>query len=148
MSFVNGIQISTTSSSVAVAASFSPTKNTVVGLDQDLMELMDRLRGQESKLEIIPILGMGGIGLQRFPQSSRSRLLQPSASAFPTSPKFVGDYERVAPSDVDALPQFPPAHLTHVAGLPRLRFVTAFPSSSASPFGLCLPLIRAPTAAV
>ncbi|XP_057772094.1 putative late blight resistance protein homolog R1B-16 [Salvia miltiorrhiza] len=67
MSFVNGIQISTTSSSVAaaaaaVAASFSPAKNTVVGLDQDLMELMDRLRGQESKLEIIPILGMGGIG--------------------------------------------------------------------------------------
>ncbi|XP_057772101.1 putative late blight resistance protein homolog R1B-16 [Salvia miltiorrhiza] len=65
MSFVNGIQISRTSSSVAaaaVASSFSPAKNTVVGLDQDLMELMDRLRGQESRLEIIPILGMGGIG--------------------------------------------------------------------------------------
>ncbi|KAH6777735.1 hypothetical protein C2S51_009047 [Perilla frutescens var. frutescens] len=38
------------------------SNNVVVGVDDDLMQLKDRLTGQESNLEIIPIFGMGGIG--------------------------------------------------------------------------------------
>ncbi|KAK4425888.1 putative late blight resistance proteinR1A-10 [Sesamum alatum] len=38
------------------------SKNTVVGLDEDLIRLKDRLTGIESKLQVIPIVGMGGIG--------------------------------------------------------------------------------------
>ena len=35
----------------------------VVDLDGDVMEIMDRLcQGLSSKLQVIPILGMGGIG--------------------------------------------------------------------------------------
>ncbi|KAI3450840.1 hypothetical protein Pfo_007505 [Paulownia fortunei] len=41
----------------------SSSKNNVVGLDKDLMQLKDRLTTpQQRKLEIIPIVGMGGIG--------------------------------------------------------------------------------------
>ncbi|XP_057771560.1 putative late blight resistance protein homolog R1A-10 [Salvia miltiorrhiza] len=40
-------------------ASFS---SVVVGVDEDLMQLKDRLTGNQSKLEILPIVGMGGIG--------------------------------------------------------------------------------------
>ncbi|XP_057771685.1 putative late blight resistance protein homolog R1A-10 [Salvia miltiorrhiza] len=40
-------------------ASFS---SVVVGVDEDLMQLKDRLIGMQSKLEILPIVGMGGIG--------------------------------------------------------------------------------------
>ncbi|XP_057773793.1 putative late blight resistance protein homolog R1A-10 [Salvia miltiorrhiza] len=61
MKIMDGNQISTSASASAVASS-SPAKNTVVGLDQDLMQLMDRLTGHGRKLEIIPIVGMGGIG--------------------------------------------------------------------------------------
>ncbi|XP_057771565.1 putative late blight resistance protein homolog R1B-16 [Salvia miltiorrhiza] len=43
-------------------ASFSSSKSVVVGVDQDLMQLKDRLTGMQSKLEILPIVGMGGIG--------------------------------------------------------------------------------------
>ncbi|KAL8557537.1 hypothetical protein ACS0TY_004831 [Phlomoides rotata] len=34
----------------------------VIGLDDDLIAIKGRLRGESSKLEIIPIVGMGGIG--------------------------------------------------------------------------------------
>ncbi|XP_057780094.1 putative late blight resistance protein homolog R1A-10 [Salvia miltiorrhiza] len=47
-----------TGSSVS-GASFS---SVVVGVDEDLMQLKDRLTGTQSKLEIVPIVGMGGIG--------------------------------------------------------------------------------------
>ncbi|XP_057771564.1 putative late blight resistance protein homolog R1A-10 [Salvia miltiorrhiza] len=40
-------------------ASFS---SVVVGVDEDLMQLKDRLTANQSKLEILPIVGMGGIG--------------------------------------------------------------------------------------
>ncbi|XP_057771689.1 putative late blight resistance protein homolog R1A-10 [Salvia miltiorrhiza] len=43
-------------------ASFSSSKSVVVGVDEDLMQLKDRLIGMQSKLEILPIVGMGGIG--------------------------------------------------------------------------------------
>ncbi|KAK4425892.1 putative late blight resistance proteinR1B-12 [Sesamum alatum] len=47
----------------AVSSTPDPTsKNTVVGLDEDLIQLKDRLTGLESKLQVIPIVGMGGIG--------------------------------------------------------------------------------------
>ncbi|KAK4414180.1 putative late blight resistance proteinR1B-12 [Sesamum alatum] len=36
--------------------------DTMVGFDDDLVQLKDRLIGQQSKLQIIPIVGMGGIG--------------------------------------------------------------------------------------
>ncbi|KAL0356316.1 UNVERIFIED_CONTAM: putative disease resistance RPP8-like protein 2 [Sesamum radiatum] len=37
-------------------------KSIPVGLDEDLLIIKDRLTGSESKLEVIPIMGMGGIG--------------------------------------------------------------------------------------
>ncbi|KAI3463960.1 hypothetical protein Pfo_020623 [Paulownia fortunei] len=37
-------------------------KNTMVGFDDDLIQLMDRLTGQQSNREIISVVGMGGIG--------------------------------------------------------------------------------------
>ncbi|KAL7140218.1 hypothetical protein ABFS83_09G107200 [Erythranthe nasuta] len=40
----------------------SPRKMTMVGFDEDLMEIKDQLCGDSSKLQIIPIVGMGGIG--------------------------------------------------------------------------------------
>ncbi|KAK4428136.1 putative late blight resistance proteinR1B-12 [Sesamum alatum] len=36
--------------------------NAMVGFDEDVMELKDRLTGWESKLQVIPITGMGGAG--------------------------------------------------------------------------------------
>ncbi|XP_057772151.1 putative late blight resistance protein homolog R1A-10 [Salvia miltiorrhiza] len=38
------------------------SKRVVVGVDEALFQLMDRLTGMQSKLEIVPIVGMGGIG--------------------------------------------------------------------------------------
>ncbi|KAH6831933.1 hypothetical protein C2S53_012808 [Perilla frutescens var. hirtella] len=61
---VEGKKISTDSSSSS-GASFSTDpswKTVVVGIDEDLMQLKDRLSRMQSKLEIIPIVGMGGIG--------------------------------------------------------------------------------------
>ncbi|KAK4422663.1 putative late blight resistance proteinR1A-10 [Sesamum alatum] len=52
-------------SSIRTVVSSTPdptSKNTVVGLDEDLIRLKDRLTGMESKLQVIPIVGMGGIG--------------------------------------------------------------------------------------
>ncbi|XP_042037161.1 putative late blight resistance protein homolog R1A-10 [Salvia splendens] len=43
-------------------APFSSSKNYLVGVDEDLMQLKDRLLGMERELEIIAIVGMGGIG--------------------------------------------------------------------------------------
>lgn len=34
----------------------------LVGLDDDVLKIKDQLTGYSSKLEIIPIVGMGGIG--------------------------------------------------------------------------------------
>lgn len=34
----------------------------MIGLDEDLLAIKGRLRGASSKLEVIPIVGMGGIG--------------------------------------------------------------------------------------
>ncbi|KAH6812639.1 hypothetical protein C2S51_021657 [Perilla frutescens var. frutescens] len=41
----------------------APTiKDGVVGFDEDLMQIMDRLTRGSSKLQVLPIVGMGGIG--------------------------------------------------------------------------------------
>ncbi|KAL8053662.1 hypothetical protein ABFX02_05G087300 [Erythranthe guttata] len=51
------------SSTLASSRSHLTTRQeTVVGLDDILNELMDKLTGQQSNLRIIPIVGMGGIG--------------------------------------------------------------------------------------
>ncbi|KAL1548172.1 putative late blight resistance protein R1A-10 [Salvia divinorum] len=42
-------------------APFLRSKNDLVGVDEDLLQLKDRLTNMQSKLEIIPITGMGGI---------------------------------------------------------------------------------------
>ncbi|XP_049414685.1 putative late blight resistance protein homolog R1B-12 isoform X3 [Solanum stenotomum] len=37
-------------------------KDVIIGLDEDLLRIKDRLIVQSSKLEVVPIIGMGGIG--------------------------------------------------------------------------------------
>ncbi|KAK4427068.1 putative late blight resistance proteinR1A-10 [Sesamum alatum] len=50
-------------SSIASSSRFvASNKSEMVGLDQDLMDIKDRLTGTTSKLDIISIVGMGGIG--------------------------------------------------------------------------------------
>ncbi|KAL1561191.1 putative late blight resistance protein R1A-3 [Salvia divinorum] len=44
------------------SSSSSSSKSVVVGIDEDLMQLKDRLTGERKKLEIVPIVGMGGVG--------------------------------------------------------------------------------------
>ncbi|XP_042057636.1 putative late blight resistance protein homolog R1B-16 [Salvia splendens] len=44
------------------SSSSSSKSAVVVGIDEDLMQLKDRLTRLEKKLEIVPIVGMGGIG--------------------------------------------------------------------------------------
>ncbi|KAH6816734.1 hypothetical protein C2S51_021554 [Perilla frutescens var. frutescens] len=58
-------KISSTASSSSGAAflpDHSTLKNIVVGVDEDLLQLKDRLTGMQTEREIIPIVGMGGIG--------------------------------------------------------------------------------------
>ncbi|XP_012848186.1 PREDICTED: putative late blight resistance protein homolog R1B-17 [Erythranthe guttata] len=50
---------STTSSSTP---RITTDKNTMVGFDEQLISLLDKLTGQRSNRQIIPIVGMGGIG--------------------------------------------------------------------------------------
>ncbi|XP_073036549.1 putative late blight resistance protein homolog R1C-3 [Primulina eburnea] len=40
----------------------SNSKNTMVGFDEDLIQIMETLTGDESNLQILSIVGMGGIG--------------------------------------------------------------------------------------
>ncbi|XP_047981577.1 putative late blight resistance protein homolog R1B-16 [Salvia hispanica] len=42
--------------------SSSSPSSVLVGIEEDLMQLKDRLTGMRTKLEIIPIVGMGGVG--------------------------------------------------------------------------------------
>ncbi|KAL2515436.1 Disease resistance protein RPP8 [Forsythia ovata] len=44
----------------------SSNKSDMVGFDDDLMQIKDRLTGSASKLEIVSIVGMGGIGKTTF----------------------------------------------------------------------------------
>ncbi|XP_057772137.1 putative late blight resistance protein homolog R1A-10 isoform X2 [Salvia miltiorrhiza] len=50
------------SSSGATLLQDPSSKSVVVGVDDALFQLKDRLTGMQSKLEILPIVGMGGIG--------------------------------------------------------------------------------------
>ncbi|EYU24356.1 hypothetical protein MIMGU_mgv1a022056mg [Erythranthe guttata] len=40
----------------------TPEKNTMVGFDEQLLRLLDKLTGQRCDRQVIPIVGMGGIG--------------------------------------------------------------------------------------
>ncbi|KAL0376416.1 UNVERIFIED_CONTAM: putative late blight resistance proteinR1B-12 [Sesamum calycinum] len=58
----DGMRNSSFSDAVSSTPEPDPTsKNTVVGLDEDLIKLKDRLTSSENKLQVIPIIGMGGI---------------------------------------------------------------------------------------
>ncbi|XP_073295584.1 putative late blight resistance protein homolog R1A-3 [Primulina huaijiensis] len=61
-----GIKIMEQPRKAATASSFvrgaSDSKNTMVGFDEDLNQIMETLTGDESNLQILPIVGMGGIG--------------------------------------------------------------------------------------
>ncbi|XP_073121209.1 putative late blight resistance protein homolog R1C-3 [Henckelia pumila] len=61
-----GIKIMEQPRKAATAGSFilgaSHSKNTMVGFDEDLIQIMETLTGDESNLHILSIVGMGGIG--------------------------------------------------------------------------------------
>ncbi|XP_075479745.1 putative late blight resistance protein homolog R1C-3 [Primulina tabacum] len=61
-----GIKIVEQPRNAATASSFlqgaSDRKNTMVGFDEDLIQIMETLTGDESNLQILSIVGMGGIG--------------------------------------------------------------------------------------
>ncbi|KAL7115020.1 hypothetical protein ACP275_04G158000 [Erythranthe tilingii] len=48
--------------SMVTTTSTPPGKNTMVGFDEQLLRLLDKLTGQQSNRQVIPIVGMGGIG--------------------------------------------------------------------------------------
>ncbi|XP_047951628.1 putative late blight resistance protein homolog R1A-10 [Salvia hispanica] len=47
---------------IPAGAPLSSSKSDLVGVDADLLQLKDRLTNMQTKLQIIPITGMGGIG--------------------------------------------------------------------------------------
>ena len=49
-------------SSMSTGAPSSSLNKYLVGIDEDLLQLKDRLTNMERKLKIIPIIGMGGVG--------------------------------------------------------------------------------------
>ncbi|KAI3455598.1 hypothetical protein Pfo_012261 [Paulownia fortunei] len=55
-------QLQRNSTSAGSVRSPSTGQNAMVGFDDILNEIMDKLTGQESNRQIIPIIGMGGIG--------------------------------------------------------------------------------------
>ncbi|KZV24872.1 hypothetical protein F511_14755 [Dorcoceras hygrometricum] len=61
-----GIKITEQPKKYATVGSFirgaSDSKNTMVGFDEDLIQIMDTLTGDESNLQILSVVGMGGIG--------------------------------------------------------------------------------------
>ncbi|KAL0421980.1 UNVERIFIED_CONTAM: putative late blight resistance proteinR1B-14 [Sesamum latifolium] len=64
MTIMDNNQKADTSSAAVSSSRQEPNpKNIIVGVGEDLIELKDRLIGQPSKaLQVIPIVGMGGIG--------------------------------------------------------------------------------------
>ncbi|KAL8547494.1 hypothetical protein ACS0TY_007002 [Phlomoides rotata] len=63
------------SMSAASSKPLSTTKNVMVGFDDELELLMDRLTGQQPNLQIIPIVGMSGIGKTTLTQNVYENLL-------------------------------------------------------------------------
>ncbi|XP_075491176.1 putative disease resistance protein RXW24L isoform X2 [Primulina tabacum] len=63
---IGGIKIMEQPRKAATAGSFirsaSNSKNTMVGFDEDLIQIMEKLTGHNSNLRIVSIVGMGGIG--------------------------------------------------------------------------------------
>ncbi|KZV44534.1 hypothetical protein F511_17440 [Dorcoceras hygrometricum] len=61
-----GIKLTEQPKKYATVGSFiggaSDSKNTMVGFDEDLDQMMDTLTGGESNLQILSVVGMGGIG--------------------------------------------------------------------------------------